>query len=102
MFSIRTATMADVDLLTTIEAESFPPEEKATRESFEKRLAVFADDFLILEADGKAVGLIDGMITGKDTLEMAVFMTIGQENLRVNLKLKYIGSRWMCIYADLG
>lgn len=46
--------------------------------------------------------LIDGMITGKDTLEMAVFMTIGQENLRVNLKLKYIGSRWMCIYADLG
>lgn len=46
--------------------------------------------------------LIDGMITGKDTLEMAVFMTIGQENLRVNLKLKFIGSRWMCIYADLG
>lgn len=42
------------------------------------------------------------MITGKDTLEMAVFMTIGQENLRVNLKLKYIGSRWMCTYADLG
>ena len=41
------------------------------------------------------------MITGKDTLEMAVFMTIGQENLRVNLKLKFIGSRWMCIYADL-
>ena len=29
-------------------------------------------------------------------------MTIGQKNLRVNLKLKYIGSRWMCIYADLG
>ena len=45
---------------------------------------------------------LDGMITGKDTLEMAVFMTIGQENLRVNLKLKYIGSRWMCIYADFG
>ena len=42
------------------------------------------------------------MIIGKDTLEMAVFMTIGQENLRVNLKLKFIGSRWMCIYADLG
>lgn len=36
--------------------------------------------------------LIGGMIIGKDTLEVAVFITIGQENLRVNLKLKYIGS----------
>ena len=29
-------------------------------------------------------------------------MTIGQEDLRVNLKFRYIGSRWMCVFADLG
>ena len=46
--------------------------------------------------------LIDGVNTSKDTLEMAVLMTIGQENLRVNLKFRYIGSRWMCSFADLG
>lgn len=68
MFSIRTATPADVDLLTKIEAESFPPAEKASRESFAKRLAVFADDFLILEENGRAVGLIDGMVTDAPTI----------------------------------
>lgn len=41
-------------------------------------------------------------ITGADTMEMVVFMTIGQEDLRVNLKFRYIGSRWMCVFADLG
>ena len=46
--------------------------------------------------------LIDGVITGADTMEMVVFMTIGQEDLRVNLKFRYIGSRWMCVFADLG
>ena len=46
--------------------------------------------------------LIDGVITGADTMEMVVFMIIGQEDLRVNLKFRYIGSRWMCVFADLG
>ena len=42
------------------------------------------------------------MITGKEHAGNGGIHDIGQENLRVNLKLKYIGSRWMCIYADLG
>ncbi|WP_223852045.1 hypothetical protein [Bifidobacterium myosotis] len=46
--------------------------------------------------------LVDGMIISQETLEMAVFMTIGQEDIRVNLRFKYIGSRWMCQFADLG
>lgn len=90
MFSIRTATMADVDLLTTIEAESFPPEEKATRESFEKRLAVFADDFLILEADGKAVGLIDGMITDSPTITDEMYEDASLHNSK---------GRWQSVFG---
>lgn len=46
--------------------------------------------------------LINGMIISDTIMELAVLMTIGQENLRVNLKFKYIGSRWMCVFADLG
>ncbi|KFI92519.1 hypothetical protein BISA_0922 [Bifidobacterium saguini DSM 23967] len=46
--------------------------------------------------------LIDGMITSDRTMELAVFMTIGKENLRVNMKFRFIGSRWMCVFADLG
>ncbi|MBT1175420.1 hypothetical protein JS530_07910 [Bifidobacterium sp. LC6] len=46
--------------------------------------------------------LIDGVITSDRTMELAVLMTIGQEDIRVNLKFRYIGSRWMCVFADLG
>ena len=56
MFRIRSVTPADLDILTDIEAQSFPEAEKATRESFEKRLAVFSDHFLILEDAGRPVG----------------------------------------------
>lgn len=73
MFSIRTATPKDVDVLTRIEEQSFPPEEKASRESFERRLAVFPDCFLILFEDGKPVGLIDGMITNDRTISDEMF-----------------------------
>ena len=68
MFRIRSVTPADLDILTDIEAQSFPEAEKATRESFEKRLAVFSDHFLILEDAGRPVGLIDGMVTDQRTI----------------------------------
>ena len=48
MFTLRAATPKDVDILASIEAQSFPEAEMATRESFEKRLAVFPACFLIL------------------------------------------------------
>ena len=57
MFTLRAATPKDVDILASIEAQSFPEAEMATRESFEKRLAVFPDCFLILFEDGEPVGL---------------------------------------------
>ena len=68
MFTLRAATPKDVDILASIEAQSFPEAEMATRESFEKRLAVFPDCFLILFEDGEPVGLIDGMITNNRTI----------------------------------
>ncbi len=73
MLTIREATLADLDILTAIEAASFPPEEKATRESFEKRLAVFADCFLLACDDGRPVALIDGMVTDSRTIEDVMF-----------------------------
>ncbi|NMM94313.1 hypothetical protein [Bifidobacterium oedipodis] len=45
---------------------------------------------------------IEGMLISNDTIEMTVLMTIGSEPLRVNLKFRYVGSRWMCSFADLG
>ena len=90
MISIRTASMKDVDTLTEIEAASFPPAEKATRESFEKRLAVFSDCFLILEDAGRPVGLIDGMITNETTISDEMFEDASLHNPR---------GRWQSIFG---
>ena len=69
MISLRVATLHDLDALTAIEAASFPPAEGASRESFEARLKAFPEGFLIAEADGTPVGLIDGMVTNCETIE---------------------------------
>ena len=68
MFTLRQARPDDLDVLTDLEARSFPPEEKATRERFRERLAAYGDCFLILEKDGKVVGLIDGPVTNHETI----------------------------------
>ena len=73
MLTIRPVTCEDLDALTEIEAASFPPEEKATRESFERRLAVFADCFLVACDNGRPVALINGMVTNSRTIEDAMF-----------------------------
>ena len=73
MFSLRAATPEDVDVRTDIGAKSFPPAEKATRESFAARLAVFPDCFLILMKDGRPIGLVDGMVTNNRTITDDMF-----------------------------
>ena len=82
MITVRPASMADLDILTDIEAASFPPEEKATRDSFGKRLAVFADCFLILCDDGRPIGLIDGMVTNQRTISDDMFEDANLHNPR--------------------
>ncbi len=65
---IRPATIADLDAITYMEAQCFPLEEAATRESFVKRLAVFPNHFWILEKDGKIICGINGITTDEETL----------------------------------
>lgn len=68
MLSIRQATLEDAEALFSIESVSFPEAEACGLENFQKRLAVFSDSFLILELEGKPVGLIDGMVTDQMTI----------------------------------
>lgn len=72
-YIIRKATLADLDILTEIEAACFPEAEAATRESIEQRLKHFADHFLIAEADGKALGFINGCVTDELTIRDVMF-----------------------------
>lgn len=69
MVELREAGVRDLDALTAIEAACFPPEEGASRESFAARLDAFPEGFLIAEENGRAVGMIDGMVTDCETIE---------------------------------
>lgn len=65
---IRTATLADLDAVTAVEAECFPPAEAATRADFEHRLAHYSDHFWLMFDNDKLVAFVDGMVTDKADL----------------------------------
>ena len=46
--NIRTATIKDLEAVTSVEAECFPPAEAATREELAERLKYYADHFWLM------------------------------------------------------
>ena len=60
---IRTATIEDLDAVTTVEAECFPPSEAATRADFEHRLSHYGDHFWLMFNESKLIAFVDGMVT---------------------------------------
>ena len=60
---IRTATIEDLDAVTTVEAECFPPSEAATRADFEHRLSNYGDHFWLMFDESKLIAFVDGMVT---------------------------------------
>lgn len=74
---IRYATMADLDEIAEVERRCFPEAEAASRASFEKRLAVFPENFWILEDEGKILGLINGMASDEEYLRDEMFADAG-------------------------
>ena len=77
---IRKATIEDLDAITALEAACFPAAEAASRESFRKRLEVFADRFWLLWESDRLVSMVNGMVTDREELvdEMFADATIHQ------------------------
>ena len=75
--NIRFATMNDLDAIAGVERQCFLPEEAATREDFEKRLAVFPEHFWLLEEEGRIVSMINGMVTDIPILRDEMFADAG-------------------------
>lgn len=88
--NIRLATIKDLDAITKVEAECFPKEEAATRESFEKRLTVYPNHFWLLEDEGKLVGFVNGMVTDSDTLT---------DEMYENANLHNENGQWQMIFG---
>ena len=60
---IRTATMADLDMIAVVEAECFPAAEAATKEEFAERIQYYGDHFWLLFDAEKLVAFVDGFVT---------------------------------------
>ncbi len=73
MMEIRKATISDLDAITALEAACFPKAEAASRESFEKRLKVFADRFWLLWDGERLVSMVNGMVTDQEELVDEMF-----------------------------
>ena len=65
---IRTATIEDLDAVTTVEAECFPPSEAATRADFEHRLSHYGDHFWLMFNESKLIAFVDGFVTDEKDL----------------------------------
>ena len=66
--TIRTATPADLEAVTRVEALCFPPAEAATREDFLGRLATYPDHFWLLYDGDELVSFVNGMVTDEADL----------------------------------
>ena len=60
---IRTATLADLEAITRVEAECFPAAEAATEAEFRQRLSRYADHFWLMFEEGQLISFADGFVT---------------------------------------
>ena len=65
---IRHVLPADLDECFAVETSGFPPEEAATRETIRLRIDRFPEGFLVAEADGKVVGILNSAATDQEDL----------------------------------
>ena len=67
-FPITKASFEDLDALAALEALGFPADEAASKEVFAYRLKNFPDWFLTARAQDKIIGLVNGILSKKETI----------------------------------
>ncbi len=77
---IRTATLEDLEAVTAVEAECFPPAEAATKEEFEGRLKYYGDHFWLLFDEGKLLAFVDGFVTDEKDLTDEMYADASMHN----------------------
>jgi len=78
--TIRTATLDDLDAITAIEAECFPPAEAAPRSQFEDRLRHYTSHFWLMFDGDRLVSLVDGFVTDEPVLTDEMFADASLHN----------------------
>jgi len=66
--NIRYAAMSDLDLISAVETECFPPAEAATKESFAERIKYYGNHFWLMFDGDKLISFVDGFVTDESDL----------------------------------
>ena len=94
--NIRTATIKDLEAVTSVEAECFPPAEAATREELAERLKYYADHFWLMFDGDKLIAFVDGFVTDEEDLTDEMYA-------KAQLHNEYdtcIQKTWVCRRVD--
>ncbi len=70
---IRTATMEDLEMIASVEAECFPAAEAAGKTEFARRLQSYGNHFWLMFDNGRLVSFADGFVTSKPDLTDEMF-----------------------------
>lgn len=68
-YTIRPATIEDLEIVSAIEKACFPPKEAASIERFEARLKVFPEYFWLVEKENVMVGFINGPVINQNIID---------------------------------
>lgn len=73
MLHIRRGNIDDLQLVTKVEAECFPPLEACPENLFKERLTAYPEYFWLLFDDEEIIGFIDGFVTDEEILTDEMF-----------------------------
>lgn len=79
-YSIRKATINDLDSISELEATCFPAAEAATKESFRARLTKYPDYFFLLYISEKLVSMVNGLVTDIPDLQDEMYDNAGMHD----------------------
>ena len=77
---IRTATIDDLEAVTAVEAECFPPTEAETAEEFKDRLTYYGNHFWLMFDGDKLISFVDGLVTDDPDLRDEMYERADMHN----------------------
>lgn len=90
MSLIRTATTADLDIISELESLGFPPAEAASKERLRARLSTFPECFWLYEEDGRILGYVAGGCFNTDILTDEMYADVSFHDPK---------GRWQMLYS---
>ena len=77
---IRTASIDDLNAVSAVEAECFPPAEAASKADFERRIRAYGNHFWLMYDGEKLISFVDGFVTDDADLTDEIYENAAMHN----------------------